>query len=616
MINSLAGMLSRFKVKASEDETVESLATKVKSTLSEKSKFWLLIYDNAPSVESLRNLIPQNGGHVLITTRDQFGWHEKEKLDLGVFQPQESVRFLLDETGRETAEENCVSALEVAEELGHLPLALSQAASYMNIKRVSFKSYLEAFKAKKSELLSHHPNIDGYPYTVSTTWSMTMEALPPLASKLMAYFSYLDINNIPLSLFDSSIVDSFRAVESNIDELVHYSMIKRSEDKVSIHPLVKTVTNLAAEPLKAEHLRKLVTLFTERKSSRKDKTFDSIEMDKFTIERLRNLLPHALRVFQSAEHLNLEENVILGLRIGAFLNREHFYEDGVEILKRLNTLIQENEEFKKYENVVRNNLINSYINMDRYETLKSISLEELPALSQAVVEHCLFHYSDAEILYKQAITELKEKVGEKDAIKSDHLNLALAHKGLGELYYAMNKMNEALEHLKTAEDIYYLYLGSEDNDDMGSTQAYLARVYQVSDSQRAIQTYEKALRIFEGLNPHGNPEMLRCLINYAEMLINIGKRQEADVLYEKAIAMAKRLYEKQSYLRVGADNPGLGWSVFGQREEYEDSRFLREAYGSRHPSAYTQRVFSTANVQLPNNFLSRSRKRTSDIVDF
>jgi hypothetical protein len=77
------------------------------------------------------------------------------------------VEFLINRT----RDKNRSSAHSVAEELGDLPLALEQAAAFMNESGMGFDEYLELYQTRRHELWDEEtPPID-YPDTVGTTWS-------------------------------------------------------------------------------------------------------------------------------------------------------------------------------------------------------------------------------------------------------------------------------------------------------------------------------------------------------------------------------------------------------------------------------------------------------------
>jgi hypothetical protein len=88
---------------------------------------WLLIYDNASEPASLEGLRPPaGGGHLLITSRNPAWRGVATSLGIDVLPRSQAVAFLGQRGG---LDEPAASAL--AEALGDLPLALEQAAAYL-----------------------------------------------------------------------------------------------------------------------------------------------------------------------------------------------------------------------------------------------------------------------------------------------------------------------------------------------------------------------------------------------------------------------------------------------------------------------------------------------------
>ena len=88
---------------------------------------WLLVFDNAPDRASVQALLPPAGhGRVLVTSRDPF-WPPGQVLDVPVLDREVAAEFL----GGRTGDADRQAALELAGELGGLPLALEQAAAYI-----------------------------------------------------------------------------------------------------------------------------------------------------------------------------------------------------------------------------------------------------------------------------------------------------------------------------------------------------------------------------------------------------------------------------------------------------------------------------------------------------
>ena len=130
---------------------------------------WLLVFDNAPDRASVARFVPPAGpGQVLITSRNQI-WPRSQALEVPVLDLQVAAGFLVDRTG----DTDRRAALELAGELGGLPLALEQAAAYVQASGDSLAGYLALFRQRRSEMLGRGEPT-GYPETVATTWRLAL----------------------------------------------------------------------------------------------------------------------------------------------------------------------------------------------------------------------------------------------------------------------------------------------------------------------------------------------------------------------------------------------------------------------------------------------------------
>ena len=126
IVESLTKLATRFGRTISENASAESVRDAISSLLGHRSD-WLLVFDDAPSIEAVKPYLPSSaGGHVLITSRNAAVAALGQSQPLHVFDRDEAVRFLRQRTGRDESE---YDADQLAHALGDLPLALEQASS-------------------------------------------------------------------------------------------------------------------------------------------------------------------------------------------------------------------------------------------------------------------------------------------------------------------------------------------------------------------------------------------------------------------------------------------------------------------------------------------------------
>lgn len=158
---------------------------------------WLLILDNANNATECRNYIPRGtSGHVIVTSRDPLWSGVAEPLRITVMLRADAVAFLEKRVGKDPSADKLCAAL------GDLPLALEQAAAYIEASGISVADYLRTFEKYARELLSKSAPTD-YPHTVATTWQLAFKRLEteqPASLDLLYLFAYLAPDDIPRDL--------------------------------------------------------------------------------------------------------------------------------------------------------------------------------------------------------------------------------------------------------------------------------------------------------------------------------------------------------------------------------------------------------------------------------
>ncbi|MGH3801512.1 MAG: hypothetical protein ACRDTD_15530, partial [Pseudonocardiaceae bacterium] len=137
-------------------------------------------------------------GQVLITSRNP-AWHDlATPLGVDVFDRGESIT-LLRRVPRLTAAE----AARIADALGDLPLALSQAGAYLTETGIPTDAYLSLLDKRTAELLTHGTPAT-YPVSLAASYQLAFDRLAaqaPAALDLLILAAHLAPEPIPLTLF-------------------------------------------------------------------------------------------------------------------------------------------------------------------------------------------------------------------------------------------------------------------------------------------------------------------------------------------------------------------------------------------------------------------------------
>ncbi|MFE4667156.1 FxSxx-COOH system tetratricopeptide repeat protein [Streptomyces sp. NPDC056716] len=231
-----------------ERESISATADTVRDALRQGAKHprWLLIFDNATTPESIERLLVNTpGGHVLITTRNE-GWAQiGERVEVDVFSRSESVEHLLNRVKAISTED----AARVADALGDLPLAVEQAAAWLNETGQDAGEYLVQLDSQ----LASAADTDAYPLEVGATWNLSIQQLnSPVARRLLQLCSFFGADPISLDLVNGKEMgeilgalqpgaDGTAMVSRAIRQLHRYALAKvdRKSRSIQVHRLVQ-----------------------------------------------------------------------------------------------------------------------------------------------------------------------------------------------------------------------------------------------------------------------------------------------------------------------------------------------------------------------------------------
>ncbi|WP_211222457.1 tetratricopeptide repeat protein [Actinokineospora enzanensis] len=221
---------------------------------------WLVVFDDVADPAELTGLWPHPGasGRLVVTTRRNEPWTLRTSTRLltpvGAFTSEQSTAYLRAVLGE-------LDVAELASLLGHLPLALGQAAAYIAmVPGMTCANYVRQWRAQRAALSRMFPadraGADGRTDTVATTWSISIEAadrLDPVGSArpMLALMSVLDPHGIPLRVLTSAPVRQYLSADGGestaraLGCLQRFNLVTIDRDRptpvVRVHALVQQV---------------------------------------------------------------------------------------------------------------------------------------------------------------------------------------------------------------------------------------------------------------------------------------------------------------------------------------------------------------------------------------
>lgn len=278
-----------------KDMTDQQKIFNVKKWLEEQENI-LLVYDNIEDMNLLEKYLP-NTGHVLVTSRNYNVSNGVELNTMNLEEATELFNNIIPTHIQQTTDyKNNLKIL--FQELGFLPLALSQAAAYINENMIQISEYLSIYNTEKDKLLSCQimPPMDQHESTY-ITWDISFNKIVQLSDSqellnIINMIAYCNPSRIPKILIKQYLyeaVDSAADIKLNalLGILRKYSLIRVAADTISIHKLVHTW--LKSKVYKNHRIALIHGLI---KAIDNTYTWDSKQPKDIAFARL--LLPHAM----------------------------------------------------------------------------------------------------------------------------------------------------------------------------------------------------------------------------------------------------------------------------------------------------------------------------------
>ena len=272
VLEGLSELGQRMGVGETDDRTPETLARRCLEALEEAEEAdRLVVFDNVERADDLRDLVPRGEGlRVVATTTKRVDWEQAHwtPIRVGVFEREQSITMLLDRTGQTDRD----AANTIADALGDLPVAVSQAAATIKRSRCGFATYLDRLRKYSLEDSVRRLDGDEYPAAVGAALKLAVRTAleeigkqnprwEEIASLQLGVLALLAASGVPRRWLegtdqDSSDRSSLDASEA-LNSLVEFSVCQLSEDgaKAMLHRLQGRVIreNWKNEPKEQAH---------------------------------------------------------------------------------------------------------------------------------------------------------------------------------------------------------------------------------------------------------------------------------------------------------------------------------------------------------------------------
>ena len=499
-----------------KDAQEQAVAVEAVRRWLEQNQGWLLVFDNVPGPEDVRERLPRGQtGHVIVTSRNPNWSGVASPLSVQLWDRDESVDFLLKRTRQDGQE----GADALADALGDLPLALEQAAAYIEETECSLSHYLVVFKEHQSELLAKPSETQDYQSTVATTWELAFQRIEeevPAAADLLNLCAFLASDDIPLDLIRAgaehlpdrlaTAVQDSLALDKAIAALLRYSLVERSGDALSVHRLVQAVArDRLAEDAGRAWVEAALGLVNDAFPS-------SIQTDMQTWPVCSVLLPHALAAAGHAEELEL------GPKAGGLFNRVGMY---------LRERAQFTDAKVAYERALR--IVEAAHGPDHPDV----------AINVNNLGHVLYNLGD--LAGARAHFERALRIDEA-AYGPDHHAVAIDVNNMGYVLVDEGNLAGARAHFERALEIDEAAYGP-DHPSVGIRLGNLGDVLRdLGDLQVAKDRLERALVIHEAAYGTNHPYVAVSCNKLGSVLRQLGEVDAARSYYERAFTISRHIY--------------------------------------------------------------------------
>ena len=522
-----------------------------------RERDWLILWDNADDLDSLRQFVPnRRQGFLLCTTRSP----DPQTLGMNPYRlhellPDEAVALLEERSGRSTeSPQERVAAETLASTLGYLPLALEQAGAYIARHDCTFSSYLKRYQRQRLDLFPQgHDRA-----SVHTVWSLSFNQVAAeceAAADLLRVSAFWSPDFIPdrlviegasAGLLGEHLQHAVAGEEPDLDAifgpLLRHSLIRRHADRkgYSVHRLVQT---FVCHGLGAEHEMRWATraALTLHAAFPKTVSFTNWavcqEMVPSTEEfcghcvRLGLAMPEIARLLTGAA-VFLKEQASFQRAIPLVRQALHIWQqvlgnadpDTVESLTAVASLLYELGKPQEAEPLLRRAL------QIQERTLGPAHPDTAQALNNlALLLHEQGQLQEAELLYRRALQVQEETLG------PTHVDAAQSLNNIGTLLHDLGKLQDAADFYRRALQIHQQSLGSTHPDTAKSLSNLGMLLKDQYQFEAASPLLQRALQIREQVLGKSHPNTALSLNNLASLLLQQQQTAEAEKLLQRAI---------------------------------------------------------------------------------
>ncbi|KAI3015357.1 hypothetical protein CBS147347_11230 [Aspergillus niger] len=543
---------------------------KVKAYLSQESAGkWLVIFDNADDMGMwskndttdtvFTDFLPESEqGHILFTTRSR---KVAAKLAsshvITITEPntETSIEILKNSLVEKTLLNDHVTALSLLEQLAFLPLAITQAAAYINENSIGLSDYLQLLQDQEPhvvELLSEEFG-DEMRYKdiqnpVALTWFISfqqIQQLNKLAADYLSFFACINPRDIPQSLLPQPISNKNRTDALGLLKAFSFISGGSGDNYLNLHRLVHLATRNWMRKNQQFRVQILKT------ADQLGKVFPND--DHANRQVWREYLPHALSLIAEADfrkeqdkYIHLIDNICRCLYSdGRWKEAEELGVQVMDIRKRM----LGSEHPSTLTSMA--NLASTYWKQGRWKEAEELDVQVMELRKQVLgPEHpstLTSMVNLASIYSSQGRWKEAEELGvqvmniHKRMLGSEHPDTLTSMANLASTYWKQGRLREAEELRVQVMELCKQVLGPKHPDTLTSMANLASTYWKQGRWKEAEELRVQELEICKQRLGLEHPDTLTSMANLASANSNQGGWKEAEVLEVQVMELCKQV---------------------------------------------------------------------------
>ncbi|KAJ5672347.1 TPR repeat protein [Penicillium longicatenatum] len=554
---------------------------------------WLLIIDNADDLELLLGnhqtdgllafLPDSDDGLTIFTTRHgSVAQHlaGSDVVEIGKMAKEETIDLLEKSLVRKSPH-SPETVMSLLTELEYLPLAITQAAAYINVNKSSISEYLRLFKNTEHDALAimstdfgdktRYQNLGN---AIAKTWTITFNKIleqDTLAADTLAFISCIEWRAIPYSILPPA--DPEARLVGAIGTLCSYSFLQRRDDgtKLDMHRLVHLATRMWVNQSGHEVETRMAAL------THLSEVFPS---DDYTNrETWRDYLPHVALLEKDEQYRDTEEMSELRLKVGRCLYVDGRMKEAVLWARescewRDTNLAQDDGDRLLSQHVLAmayhaNGQVKEAVKL--LEHIVKIEAEVLAEdhPSRLASEHALAGAYHTNYQVKEAVKLLEHIVNiQAEALAEDHPSRLASEHELARAYHANGQVKEAVKLLEHIVKIEAEVLAEDHPSRLASEHALAGAYHANRQVKEAVKLLENIVNIQAEALAEDHPSRLASEHALAGAYHTNGQVKEAVKLLERVIKIRAEVLAEDHPDRLTSEHELAGaYHANGQVKE-------------------------------------------------